>query len=338
MREIKDLFLFQKDAIRFLLSRPKSGLLIDLSLGKTVIALTTIKRLIETGNAKRFLVVAPINVMYNTWPDEITSWRYTSDLSFTILHGSKKNQLLHETNTDIYLVNYSSLLWLTKILRKDINHYRSGKKQFPFDGVFFDESTKMKAHSAKRFKMFKILCPMFKRSHIMTATIAPMSLLNIWSQWYLVDAGKALGTAFTGFRNEHFYEPREYKFVPKPGTQDYIYNKIKDNALVLRADKLIDVPEVVYNKVVVSLSKSEQKQYDELEKEFFLEVDGKEVEALSAGSKHNKLRQFIQGALYYKANDLSTKYVMTNRAKTEQVRHLVDMYGGDPAIITLNYL
>ena len=72
------------------------ALFIGIGLGKTIITLIAIRRLIQLGVVKRVLIVAPIKVMENVWQQEAASWEYVNDLTFTILHGTKKDKLFNK--------------------------------------------------------------------------------------------------------------------------------------------------------------------------------------------------------------------------------------------------
>lgn len=80
----EDMHDYQDEASEFLINNPFSALFIDLGLGKTVICLTTILDLISKLDVSIYepvLVIAPIKVANNTWPDEIGIWEHTTALT-----------------------------------------------------------------------------------------------------------------------------------------------------------------------------------------------------------------------------------------------------------------
>lgn len=78
----EDMHGYQDLAVDFLDENPFSALFVDLGLGKTVILLTLIMRLLSRLAFKRVLVIAPKRVGKNTWPNEISLWRHTAPLTF----------------------------------------------------------------------------------------------------------------------------------------------------------------------------------------------------------------------------------------------------------------
>ena len=66
---------YQQYAIDYIKSHPITALLLDMGLGKTVTTLTAIRDLMyDTFEVKRVLVVAPLRVARDTWPEEIRKW------------------------------------------------------------------------------------------------------------------------------------------------------------------------------------------------------------------------------------------------------------------------
>lgn len=77
-RPMSDMHDYQlKDALDFLRSVWKSALFIDTGMGKTIILLTLICELIMEEITKRILVIAPVRVAAQTWPNEIPEWEHT---------------------------------------------------------------------------------------------------------------------------------------------------------------------------------------------------------------------------------------------------------------------
>ena len=302
MRPLKDLRPYQKKCIYSMLKNDNLGLFIGIGLGKTVISLLTVRRLLELKKIKRVLIVGPIKVIENVWMQEAKDWEYINDLSFTILRGKDKDKNFRK-DVDIHLINYEGMLRLCKKL----NVYKRNKKPFPYDVIILDESTKIKSNQtgklSKRFKGFKTLFKLFKRRYILTATPTPEHLINIWSQMFVLDLGEALGTSLSDFKLEHFNEPRPYIVLPRKGAFAFVQNAIKGKTIRLKSEDYISMPEYVDHNIKIEFPKNILEQYEALEKEFFLEFEGGEVEALNSASLSIKLRQFIQGSIYLSFED-----------------------------------
>ena len=82
---------YQKYAIDYIIKNPLAMLFLDMGLGKTVITLTAINTLIyDRFEVNKVLVIAPIRVAKNTWPDEIKKWPHLSYLTYAVAVGDVK--------------------------------------------------------------------------------------------------------------------------------------------------------------------------------------------------------------------------------------------------------
>ncbi|WP_418758994.1 SNF2-related protein, partial [Gemmiger formicilis] len=75
---------YQEYATRFVLEHPYCGLILDMGLGKSVITLTALwKLLMDSFDARRVLVIAPKRVAEDTWPREIQKWDHLKGLTYS---------------------------------------------------------------------------------------------------------------------------------------------------------------------------------------------------------------------------------------------------------------
>ena len=73
---------YQSYATEFILSHPVAAILLQMGLGKSVITLTAIKALLEKGEVSRVLVIAPLRVARDTWPEELRKWDHLHGLTY----------------------------------------------------------------------------------------------------------------------------------------------------------------------------------------------------------------------------------------------------------------
>lgn len=76
---------YQDTAEQFMYDNPFSALFMDTGLGKTVSCLSLIVRLLLEDLGHRFLIIAPVRVATQTWPNEIGEWSHTACLNATVL-------------------------------------------------------------------------------------------------------------------------------------------------------------------------------------------------------------------------------------------------------------
>ncbi|WP_346349447.1 DEAD/DEAH box helicase [Lactococcus petauri] len=283
---------YQDYCVDFILSHESSALLLDMGLGKTLISLTALKELKFFGLLGKCLIIAPLTVAKDTWPKEMNKWNHLKGLSSSLIIGDKKKRIAAlEAEADIYITNKENFVWLTE------NH------KWDFDTVVIDELSGFKATNTKRFKAMRKVRKKIKRMVGLTGTPAPNSLLDLWPQMYTVDMGESLGSSVVRFREKYFYPAQSnghivYKWALKDGAEDKIYSQISGHAVSMRAKDHLNLPERVDNIVEVDLRPKEKQQYQQLKRDFILEVENQEIMAPNSASLGNKLLQLAQGAMY----------------------------------------
>lgn len=287
---------YQENAVKFHLDNPSSYSAVDMGLGKTLIALTWATKVLQRDpKVNGILVIAPLMTVHTTWPDEIKKWNIP--LTYSVLHGKHKQQALGE-DVDLYIINFEGLPWLSDTLK---DYYKVHKK-LPFQGLILDEGSMVKAPNTKRFKILKHLVPALSKWRIiLSGTPAPNTLMDLWSQYFLLDGGKRLGRGITKFRHGYFIQRDRRGFVwdIREGSDKKIYEAISDITYRLDAKDHLSLPPILYETIDIRLPDKVLKSYKELENEFFTELnDTDSVEAFSVMSLSMKLRQFVQGAVY----------------------------------------
>lgn len=182
----------QQDAYNTLRKSLIGGALMDMGLGKTGVGL----RLALT-DPKPILLVGPIPVIKSVWEQESKTWEETKHLTFGLYRGTKTERAnVAKQTKDIYMVNPEMLEEALKELPK-------------CNSLYIDESSMFKNPSTKRFKHLKKFLSNFSARRIFTGTPTPNSMMDIWSQIFLLDGGVRLGTSFYGFR-DRFFEQADY--------------------------------------------------------------------------------------------------------------------------------
>ena len=102
---------YQKYATNFIIDHPVAAILLDMGLGKSVITLTAINDLIYNRfEVNRVLVIAPLRVANNTWPDEIKKWDHLSHLTYSVVTGNKQQRLAAlRQDVNLYIINRENL-------------------------------------------------------------------------------------------------------------------------------------------------------------------------------------------------------------------------------------
>lgn len=287
---------YQKRAIEKIMTLPSVGLFLEMGLGKSVITLTAAKRLIYDELAvTRVLVVAPLMVARDTWSRECEKWDHLKDLRVSkILGSAKQRQEAVAAEADIYVINRENVAWL-------VRNYRSSWK---WDMLVIDELSSFKSSKSERFRALKRIRPMFRRIVGLTGTPNPNGLMDLWAEVYLLDGGERLEKTIGAYRRKYFRPGRSngyvvYNWIPVPGADRAIPEKIKDITVSMLSKDYLQLPDRIDRIVPVTLTDEEKKVYKKLEKEHLLELDNEtEVSAANAAAVMGKLLQLSGGAIY----------------------------------------
>jgi len=288
---------YQKRAVNFQCTHPATMLWLDMGLGKTVITLTSIAHLLNTGFLRGVVIVAPIRVIRLVWRQEAARWTHTKHLTFSMLTGTRDQRtraLLRPAN--VYLINYENLQWLAETLA---TYYTGKDKPLPFNGVVWDEISKCKNSSTQRVKAVKKILPHFDWTTGLTGTPASNGYKDLHGQYLVVDRGQRLGTSKTAFRGRFYKKAGPYKEVPYEGAENEIKQLIGDITLEMSAEDYNKLPDLVVNDINIEMPENLRTLYDRMEKEFFIQLDsGKQVEMFNQAALTNKCLQFANGAMY----------------------------------------
>lgn len=337
-----------------LLGSKKVGLFEDPGLGKTAQSLAAIMMLTLAKEMHGVLIIAPKNVCFNTWPREIEKWSNFNKITYTILHSDVdgvKESRLWGPQKNIYLINPGGLKWLYKALHAKVKADKAAGRKLtaPFDTRWVDESTLFKnPEGSKRFEIMVNMTPVFKRFVIMTGTPAPKSLLNLWSQIYLLDQGESLGNNYNKFKHKYFYPDgyNQYLWHLKDGAREKIYKKIAHLILDMSADEYLDMPDLIYNQIPIELSKKEMNSYKEMERQYLLVLDDKTASADQACTAGMKCQQIANGKVYedppfdrkafpelWNKFKKTRKTLFVHKKKAEALEQIVDELNGKPLLV-----
>ena len=121
---------YQDEAVDFLFENDRAMVLAPVGAGKTAITLTAMRDMITAGHVKRWLVIAPLRVARDVWPVEQVKW--SPGLALATATGSPAHRIAAlQSDADIVVTNYDNLQWLAE-------------QSLAFDGIVFDELTKLK--------------------------------------------------------------------------------------------------------------------------------------------------------------------------------------------------
>lgn len=317
---------YQTMATRFIEQHAQAAILLGMGLGKTVITLTAIwNLLLDSFQARRVLIIAPLRAARDTWPAEITKWDHLDGLTVAVAVGSKTQRLdAVAAEAMVTIINRENIPWLVK-------HLGSA---WPYDMVVIDELSSFKNHRAQRFKALVTVRPQVSRIVGLTGTPASNGLMDLWAQFRLLDEGQRLGRFITHYRNRWLVPDKRngqqvFTYKPRPGVEDEIYDAISDITLSMRTTDHLQLPELTVTTHTVTLEPKERKVYERLRDEMVLDLNGKVIDAANAAALSGKLLQLASGAIY----DEHGEVVEVHERKLDALEDIYEAANGQPLLV-----
>ena len=315
---------YQKFAAEHIINNPVAALFLDMGLGKTVITLSAIQELMyERFEIRKVLVIAPLRVGRDTWPQEIEKWDHLKGITYSVAIGTEaERKVALMAKASIYIINRENVEWLVK------------NCTFDFDMVVIDELSSFKSGVTKRFKSLLKVRPTVKRIVGLTGTPSSNGLMDLWAEFRLLDMGKRLGRYIGKYRRYFFIPDKRnqqiiFSYKPVAGAEACIYRLISDITISMKSVDYLKMPECVMNEVGVSMSKEEEVKYETMRRDMVLSLDGSDIDAINAAALSNKLLQMANGAVY----DEDGKAVTIHDKKLDALEDLIEGTNGKPVLI-----
>jgi len=273
---------YQDEAADFLYATDRAMVLAAVGAGKTALTLTAMAAMVKDGVARRWLVLAPRRVCTDVWPVEVTKW--APGLSMAVAVGTPAQRAAaFASGADVVVANYDTIQTLPDL---------DG-----FDGVVFDELTRLKNPSGARFKaLLKKLAPMQFRWGL-TGSFTSNGLEDVFGQCKVIDE-TLLGRSKGAFLQTWFIPiSREFgQWVARPSALVGIMAKIKPATFVLEPGDYADTLPPLH--VVEVRSTMDMKAYDRMKRDYVAQVGTETVTALTAAAMTSKLQQLAGGWAY----------------------------------------
>lgn len=321
---------YQKYAIRYIEDHPFAAVLLDMGLGKTSITLSAIADLLfDSFEVHKVLVIAPLRVARDTWSAEIQKWDQLNGLIYSVAVGTEaERRAALNRKADIYIINRENVQWLID----------QSKLPFDYDMVVVDELSSFKNHQSKRFKSLMQVRPKVKRVVGLTGTPASNGLMDLWAEFKVIDMGKRLGRFISHYRQNYFIPDKMngqivYSYRPRPGAEEAIYRQISDITISMKSTDHLKMPDLVSTEYKVYLSEDEQETYDEMKKQFVLDLPDGEISAANAAVLSGKLSQMANGAIY----DDNGGMVEIHSRKLDALEDIIESANGKPLLVAYWY-
>ena len=222
---MRDLLPHQKTGLSYCLSVSDPALIMQMRLGKTLLAIRYAQALEDREDCRRVLVTAPVTVL-GAWRREL-SLEEEVYLDLRVHPKSKWGDLLlqaWESKHRVWtLANHEAIRSLPQL------------GLVPWNIAIVDESTVIKNPKSKITKVYTSTFRQAQHRMILSGLVAPESYLDLFCQYQFLN-GVFLGCHnYWDFRAQ-FFAPggwKGYEYYPIPGAREKIQKHLQDRAFVL---------------------------------------------------------------------------------------------------------
>ncbi len=289
---------YQDDAADFLFARDRAMILAPVGAGKTAITLTAMADAVAQGVVRRWLVVAPKRVCTDVWPVERPKWAPTLTMALAVGTPAQRAAAL-ASDADAVVINYDNLDKLTSL---------SG-----FDGIVFDELTRLKNPSGKRFKALEKLLSSITVRWGLTGSFTSNGLEDVFGQCKIVDQA-LLGRSKGAFLQQYFHcINRDFgQWTPAAGALEQVMQRIRPATYVLEPGEYADkLPPC--HVVEVRTTLDNRAPYEKMKKDYVARFGEDRVIAQNAASVTTKLQQMASGFVYDREGPTPVHWFSTHK-------------------------
>ena len=293
-------FDHQKETSSFLSLHKKAFCFNEQGTGKTASVIWAADYLMKQGRINRVLVICPLSIMKSAWQQDL--FKFAMHRSCSVAHGDKRaRKKIIEAGSEFVVINFDGLA----VVKDEI---MAGG----FDMIVVDEANAYKNPQTNRWKVLFNIMKNTEWLWMLTGTPAAQSPIDAYGLAKLVNS-KECPKYYGQFRDSVMYKVSQFKWVPKPKSQDYIH-KLLQPAIRFEKDQCLDLPEVTHVERDAPLTKQQEKYYNELKKQLMMEADGEHVTAVNAATAMNKLLQISGGCVYTDTREV-IEFDVSNRLK-----------------------
>ena len=291
-------FDHQKATASFMTMNKKSFCFNEQGTGKTASAIWAADYLMTQGKINRVLVICPLSIMDSAWRNDLFS--FAMHRSVDVAHGSKdKRKKIINSGADFVIINYDGV----EVVKDEIAN--GG-----FDLFIVDEATHYKNAQTKRWKTLNKLIGDNDWLWMMTGTPAAQSPVDAYGLAKLVNP-LSVPRFFGSWRDMVMWKVTQFTWKPKDTAKDTVFRALQP-AIRFTKDECLDLPDMVYTKRFVEMTKQQQQYYEMLRKRMVMQVAGEDVTAANAAINLNKLLQISAGAVYTDDGD-TVQFDIKNR-------------------------
>ena len=315
-----NLWNHQKQAFHFMKNLPSAGLFAQMGTGKTLVSLN----LIYYRQPESVLIVCPKAVV-SVWEKEFKKHPPTNGYKFEVVplreKGTAKklktySKFMSMPCNKIFIINYESV-WREPFGSYILKH--------PPKMMIADESHKIKAPSSKVGVMFSKLSELVHKKYILTGTPTPQGAEDYFGQFRFLNPG-LFGKYFNMFASKYIrYGGFDNKEIIGYNNLDDLNQKVYSYSFRVKAEDVLDLPEVIEEELELELLPEMKKYYIQLKEHKMAEYENGEVTLKNAAAAITKLQQVVSGFVILDKTENMMRPKIHRFEKNEKLDLLMEM-------------
>ena len=312
----------QQAAIDRIYSHDQTILVAGTGVGKTVMALTAMKELIEEVAYKRFIVACPAKVLEkNIWSNEVKKWPHLKGMRVSEIAGVPKTRAtLMARDCDVLVVSLNNLNWLLK-------------QKHGAQGIVIDELSKAAGKHTSGLRSKKTGGKLVWRVG-MTATPVSQDFQKLFNMCRIIDCGESFGRNKQNYLNTFFTTDfNGYNWTLNAGAAPKIMRKIASLVHMIEDNKAQVLPPLRQKVIKFDMPDDTRQIYNDMRNEMVIEEDDLDVEASNAAVRDGKLRQIASGFCY-----VGSMVTTLDHARLDMATNWMDTLAGASGLIFYEFI
>lgn len=285
-------FAHQRPMADFHVRNPRGLNLSEMGTGKSFPVLWATDYLMNLGQVKRALILAPLSILETIWKQDI--FDILMHRSSVVTHGDRDYRLnAFDTDVDFYIANHDMIRHqeIAKLVRK----------RKDIDLVILDEASFFRNARNLSYKYFAWATENKKRIWLLTGTPCPNAPTDAWALARLVCPSR-VPRFFGTFQRQTMRQVSEYKWRPVNGHEKIVFEALQPAWRVKKQD-CISLPPLTVTNRLTRLTKEQQHAYDLMREYMILQARTTRITAVNAADALLKLRQICCGSVKNKMDD-----------------------------------
>ena len=305
----------------------------EMGTGKTKVLIDNMSMLYDKGKIDGALIIAPKGVVKTWYEQEIPTHLPDHIENVTVLWQSnitkkqqEKLESLFEIETALHILVMNVEAFSTDKGMKFASKFLNSHKVL----MAIDESTTIKTPTAKRTKNIIKLGNYSKYRRIMTGSPVTKNPLDLYTQCLFLDPYLLDFQSYYAFRNRYaqmktmHVRGRSIQVVHAFQNLGELSEKLQGFSYRVLKEDCLDLPPKNWTKRHITLSKEQQKVYDQMKKTALATLNGKVTSTMTVITQLMRLQQITCG--HFVADDGSTQEIKNNRI-TELMEVLDEIEG-----------